>query len=318
MRKDKGQLMRRAMRLMYCLWTALLVVALTSCALAKHAPAPKSSSASAPSAVATTSPDEPSDSVASAEPTTTPAATTEAAVNPETSTKPASEPATTEATTATPAATEPVVAATEPAAATSEPAVAATKPATQPATREAAAAPYVPLQMNNPALAERLASIATVLLRSQNLNQGIWTYAEALLQASCRLAPDEPRFAQYLMEAATCAGDHDTAVAALAAYRKLRPDDEFAQTQQIDDYLAPLELAKKIDYMNQILETTEIPATVRSYAAQRAAQFYAERLDNLTASDMIDKAIELNPLNLQAMRIKYQAHPPADPADASR
>ena len=330
--------MRRAKQ-----WSIILSAVLLSAGCAPHKSAKSAQASAKASEVASTEPE-----VATTAPATT-EATTEAATEP--ASQPAITP-TTEATTApvtqpsaaatTEAASLPAAAATEaatqPAAAPATEAAtlpstapatdAATLPATAPTT-EASTQPGIeattqptteaptqpatqPVEATNAALAERLASIATVLLRTQNLNTPIWQYSEALLQAACKLAPNEPRFASYLMEAASHAGDSDVAIKALANYRKLRPDDQFAMVKQIDANLTSMDLDKKLKYINQIIDTTSVPAPVRSYAAELGAELNAERLDGLAAADLLDQAIQLDPLNLRALRVKFTAHPPQD------
>src|SRR2546423_12001840 len=158
--------------------------------------------------------------------------------------------------------------------------------------------------------------MATVLLKGQNLTPAIWQYAEALLQAAVRLAPDEPRFARFLVEAATRAGDGEIAISALNAYRKLRPDDEFAQVEQIDFYLGRMERSEdKVEYLQRIIDADSVPPTVRSIAAVRAAQVMAERMEDSGAHEMLMKALQLNPLNLEAMRIEVTTRPPQEPVE---
>src|SRR4029079_11358516 len=105
----------------------------------------------------------------------------------------------------------------------------ATGPATAPAV-VAEAPPSVPDPIN-PALAERLTSMATGLLRSLPPSNAVWRYTQSLLQAATRLAPDEPRYQRLLIEAASRAGDEETVLKTLEKYRKLVPEDEQAQAQ---------------------------------------------------------------------------------------
>src|SRR5262249_12644528 len=156
------------------------------------------------------------------------------------------------------------------------------------------------LGMTNEALAERVATMATGILRSQENTLPIWQYSAALLEAATRLDPNESRYAQFLVEACQHCDDPDATLKALANYRKPRPDDEFAQVQQIDLYLSRMEdPQKKLAYLNQIIEAeTQVGPAVRSVAACRAAQVRAERLENTDAWKMVNLAFDLNPLNL--------------------
>jgi tetratricopeptide (TPR) repeat protein len=204
----------------------------------------------------------------------------------------------------------------------SGPAIAtAASAATSPATTTASTGPAgevadATTQPSNPALAERFVSMATGLLRSQTPSPAIWKYATALIEGAVRLAPDEPRYAQFLLEAATRSGDRDAIIKALSSYRKLKPDDEFAQVQLIDLYLASMEKNEaKIDYLKTIVDANTLSPAVRSAAALRCAQVLGEGLDNAGAWKMIDTSIGLNPLNLEALRAKLTQFATAHPQE---
>jgi hypothetical protein len=162
--------------------------------------------------------------------------------------------------------------------------------------------------MINPALAERLCSMAQGVLRSQALEPATWQYAEALLQGATRLAPQEPRFARFLKEAATRAGDEKTVRDTMLAYRRLQPDDQVAATELIEMYLAPMEKAEaRSAYLKGIIDNKDVSAPVRSYAAVRCAQVLFDQLHNEEGGRMIETALQLNPLNLAGLRIRYEA-----------
>ncbi|HYO07769.1 MAG TPA: hypothetical protein VER17_02250, partial [Tepidisphaeraceae bacterium] len=186
-------------------------------------------------------------------------------------------------------------------------------PAAPPPPPPAASQPTVP---PNPALAERLTSMATSLLRSQELSPALWQYCQALIHGAVRLAPDEPRFSRFLVEAAIRTGDVKTAMEALQIYRRARPDDQAAQVQAIEFYLLGIDGAEqKLRYLRQIIDTHTAPATVRSVAAVKAAQLHAERMEDGAAQRMVDRALELNPLNLEAMRVRLSTRPPQSPEE---
>lgn len=133
-----------------------------------------------------------------------------------------------------------------------------------------------------------------------------WQMAASLLEAATRLKPEEPRFAQLLVEARHRNGDIAGAIDALAHYRRLVPGDQLAQVQQIDLYLAQMETADaKVDYLQSLIAAEDaIAAEVRSHAAARAAQTMLERSRPGLAETMLDKALELNPLNADALRLQ--------------
>jgi tetratricopeptide (TPR) repeat protein len=201
---------------------------------------------------------------------------------------------------------------------------ASTGPATTQAVAEAppaapAVAPaVVPVeQYQNPALAERLTSMATGLLRSQPPSNAVWRYAASLLQAATRLAPNEPRYSRFLIEAAGRAGDEETVLRTLESYRKLVPNDEHAQAQLIDLYLARMQSADdRVKYLQAIIDSRQIPPPVRSFAAMRLATAMSERMQDDLAADAIGIALQLNPLNLDALRVRHQsAQQSGQPAD---
>jgi tetratricopeptide (TPR) repeat protein len=222
----------------------------------------------------------------------------------EPSTPTASEPA----TPAAPAAPEMPAAPAAPSApdAAPAPAPAAQAPADQVAAAAPAPAPAV-AQPVNPALAERLTSMASGLLRSQPPSGAIWRYATALLEAAIRLAPDEPRYQRFLIEAATRAGDTEAAIKALEQYRKLNSADEFALTQLIDLYLGRMDSSeRKLAYLKSITDAERVSPVVRSFASMRSAVVLSERMQDALAQQAVVRALELNSTNIEALRIRYQ------------
>jgi hypothetical protein len=212
---------------------------------------------------------------------------------------------------------------TSPASAPAAPATAAPADlAAAGAANPPAAAPAEENEVKNQALAERLTTMAGGLVRSQNLTPAVWRYANGLLEAAVRLAPDDPRYASLWVESTTHLGDPDATIKAIAAYRKARdaralPDDEAVQVQLIDLYLGKMDrdavtagsnpAEKKLTYLNTIINAErQLGPAVRSVAACRAATLLAERLENQAAWKMVDVAFALNPLNLEALRMKFE------------
>jgi tetratricopeptide (TPR) repeat protein len=192
--------------------------------------------------------------------------------------------------------------------ATSAPAVAASQPAV----------PEAP-QTPNSALAERLTETASVLLRTHHDTPAIWQYGIALLKSAMRLAPDEPRYARFLIEAAQRSGDSKEAIKAINDYRKLDPNDEFAQLQLIDLYLAQMQASdQRANYLKAIVGSDRVPPGVRSMAALRLCRVYAERMENEQSADALEQALKFNPLNLEAQRLRFAWMPPQAPADRCR
>src|SRR5208282_1919321 len=90
------------------------------------------------------------------------------------------------------------------------------------------------------------------------------------------------------------------------AYLKLNREDQSAQVQLLDLYLAQMQSAdQKIAYMRAVMDKEGIPPEVRSSAAVRCAQLLAARLQNDDAIKVLDTALVLDPLNSAAMRAKF-------------
>ena len=214
--------------------------------------------------------------------------------------KPQAEAPPADAPVAEPAPTEPVP--TEP-----------VPPETAPETQPGAAAEqdkYV-----EPMIAERLYELAQSRLREANVTEPMWRQAAALLQAASKVNPRDPRFPRLLVEARLKVGDTDGAIAALTAYRKVDPADRVAQIQLIDLYAGQMQTADaQLEYLRDLLGRESIPAEVRSHVAAECVPLLLERSEE-DAMAMLRQALDLYPLNPQALRLQYDLLPPdATPA----
>jgi tetratricopeptide (TPR) repeat protein len=170
------------------------------------------------------------------------------------------------------------------------------------------------------AMAERLSALGHQLLRGAKISDATWEQSAALCAATTRLATTQPigdrspaspttvaRFERALADNLLNVGDADGAINALKAYLRLQPDDQGAQVQRIDLQLSRYQSAgDKINYLHYVLKLDSIPKPVRSVAALRCAHLLEERSDLREALKLIDTALQLNPLNLAAMRVKYE------------
>jgi tetratricopeptide (TPR) repeat protein len=214
-------------------------------------------------------------------------------------------PAPAEAAPQEPVPTEPVP--TEPAA--TEPAATEPAPETQP---EDAKDEYA-----EPMVAERLYELAQARLREANVTEPMWRQAAALLQAAAKMTPRDPRFPRLLVEARLKVGDPEGAIAALTAYRKVDPADRVAQIQLIDLYAEQMQTADaRLEYLRDLLGRESIPPEVRSHVAAACVPLLLERSQE-DAESMIRQALELFPLNPEALRWQYQLLP-QDAAPAQR
>lgn len=155
------------------------------------------------------------------------------------------------------------------------------------------------------ALADRLAEMGQNTLRTPNITAASWMQSAALLEAACKLNPKEPRFPRMLAEALLQCRDVDGAIKALEAYRKIVPDSPAIQAQLIDLYISRMETADaKLNYLQTLLDSTKWPTEVRSVVATRIAALRLERSQVDKALAAIDQAIELNPINVAALKMR--------------
>jgi hypothetical protein len=131
--------------------------------------------------------------------------------------------------------------------------------------------------------------------------------AEALLTLAARLSPEDSRLARELVEVRLETAGADAALEALDYYRGLEPEDRLAQLRYVDLSADLLETAElKLAYLTQVVEAERVPAEVRSHAAVLAAFLLRERLETESAAAMIARAVELDPLNPQALTLDYE------------
>jgi tetratricopeptide (TPR) repeat protein len=62
----------------------------------------------------------------------------------------------------------------------------------------------------------------------------------------------------------------------------------------------------RVKYLQSIMDSPRVAPPVRSFAAMRLAAQLSERMQNDLAGEAVAKAMQLNPLNLDALRVRYQ------------
>ena len=156
------------------------------------------------------------------------------------------------------------------------------------------------------ALADRVESLALVAER-RNMPEPLWQEVAAIEQACEQLNPAEPRYPQAAATACTKAADGPGAIAALKAYLTLVPDDFVAQVQLIDLNATLREQTAEatIGYLRGLLGKTGLAASVRSHVAVMLARNYSDRSQQAEANRALDIALHLNPLNPDALRLRY-------------
>ena len=156
-------------------------------------------------------------------------------------------------------------------------------------------------------LADLLESMAYTAVENRQVLAPVWRQTAALLEAAEKLSPQDPRYPRELYYAALQGGDAEEAMAALNSYLVLVPDDQFAQAQLIDMYLDRMQTAEKmLAYARSLVSKTALPAPVRARAAFHAAQTLLDRSQTGEAIKMLNSAIHIDPLCVQALRMKLQ------------
>lgn len=155
-------------------------------------------------------------------------------------------------------------------------------------------------------MAEEFGAMAARTLARKDLSVSLWSESEALAMAAHRLNPAQVRWADALAHYATSAADTPMIVQADKDLLALQPGNRAAQLQLIDIYLAQMETADQKDaYLKALISKQSLGNDVRSYAAMALARVLMERSETASARAMIGQAINLNPLNVEALRAQY-------------
>lgn len=157
------------------------------------------------------------------------------------------------------------------------------------------------------ALAERLADVARLTLANRYLTAAHWKMAGAMLQGAVKLQPNEPRYSRLWADAMLQARDPETALKALNAYVRIEPDDKPALIQLLDLHANTYEtIDKRLDYLRDWVDDTRLAEEVRSHTAFLAYLAYTERSQLPQAKNMLDQALKLNPLSMEALRARFE------------
>ena len=191
---------------------------------------------------------------------------------------------------------------------------ASTAPATERAVEARKRPPVAPVAANS-ALADRLSEVAQDALRDPSVSEGSWMIARSMLQAARRFNPDEPRYARDLIEAELHMGDTAAASKTLYDYRLLAPTirrRRFGRSTCTSARCRPL--TPRLTYLTRIVNESSIPKPVRSASAIRLYNLHLERAESQAADEALAKSLELNPLNLDVLRLKYASIATSQPA----
>ncbi len=158
------------------------------------------------------------------------------------------------------------------------------------------------------ALAQRIWEMADPLMRSgfrEDVEQ-----AEALLQGAHRADPDDARYLQMLVDLRTRLDDVPGRILALNGLRKLRPADLTAQLETVRIYARQMETTDlMLRYLSPLTGNEALPAELRSVIALDVALLHSERKEQTQAKRMVDRAVQINPLNLAALKMQYDLLP---------
>jgi len=190
-------------------------------------------------------------------------------------------------------------------------------PMINPAGAAPATAPAGPT--GNRELAARFATLAQDTLRQKALLPPHFKQAAALIRTAALLDPDEPRYARMSYEAALQMGDNEAALRAVQAYRAISEqtaNDQVAMIAFLDLSVRMMETAKdRADWLASKLAVTApnpeknypgLAGPVRSHLAFRASQIARERGQSDFEDAMLKQSLELNPLNLDALKRRLE------------
>lgn len=164
------------------------------------------------------------------------------------------------------------------------------------------------------AVADRLVEMARHTLRSEAVTDATWHSAQSLFQAAVRLRPDEPRYLRLLLETQLHTNDSSGAIDTARKLLTLDPADQSVQLQLIELYLSQMQTVDaQANYLRDLLDKTAIDPEVRSRLAMRLARLMMEQSQLDPATKAVDQALELDPLNFQALQWRYQQNLDAQP-----
>jgi tetratricopeptide (TPR) repeat protein len=137
----------------------------------------------------------------------------------------------------------------------------------------------------------------------------------ALLEAATEASPDCTEAYYWLYDLYHRMGRSDAARTALAAYATAAPDDEAAAIRLLEIDLDALQTAEaRIDHLKAILARPKLPRIFESEAHRLLAKLHYERRDNQAAGKEIEKALQLNAMNVPARELAYEMFGETEPA----
>jgi len=164
----------------------------------------------------------------------------------------------------------------------------------------------LPEQNGTPAASPEQAELAERLLEIAGQLKNVSPQAAAALgDAAGGMFDADPRLLRQAADLRLDLGQRDQAIKLLGALRQQTPDDQLAQVQSIDLISSTMESADgKAQYLERIVDNTNVAAEVRSHAAVLLAGVQQQRGLDDDARRAIDQALRLNPLNHRALQLR--------------
>lgn len=131
-------------------------------------------------------------------------------------------------------------------------------------------------------------------------------HVRALLQAAVRLDPQQPEPYAWLYELAVLGGDEHEATRMLHGLLKADPTHEGAFARWLEAVVHGQQTAEQCEQWLQSLSAEPRPAAQQSMVQVCRARLALERLDRTLARDLLTRALELEPANLDAARLMLE------------
>ncbi|HWE04297.1 MAG TPA: hypothetical protein VG326_17965 [Tepidisphaeraceae bacterium] len=158
------------------------------------------------------------------------------------------------------------------------------------------------------ALCERFCDLGLALQR-QRYSKASLRQSEAFLAAAATINPTEPRYFRYLAQAREAEGDLPGAIETWRAYLILAPEDQVAQMDLIDLYLARQQSNEaKIAYLRQLVASPKLDVHVKAHVAMLAVPLLDQR-SRSAALAMLAQARRFYPLP-EVTLLEYRLLPP--------
>src|ERR1700722_9037492 len=155
-------------------------------------------------------------------------------------------------------------------------------------------------------LADRLEVVAFTITAKAAPTPANQHSVELLYQAAAKINPTESRYDRELANWYFQCKDEAGAAEALRSYLTILPDDQYAQTCLITLYINQMQTADStMSYLRGLVAKTVLPAPVRAFAAVKCAEILLGRSQKDEALKILDTALQIEPLNNAALRLKY-------------